>query len=198
MGKAKNTLRLIKDRTRCISLEVGGARGDKRRPVRIKAYDMRTVVAVKEIVCGLESAHGDKVEVQRRTMLIETGEWMRGQLANETTHLGGRPQERTDAVQKGPDLSGGTTSGETSHDHEGTVGHDAVSEDSIWNIRTVLTGPVSWNTIGRQSPYGLTTISTTGSCGSRRRSRMQRARRRRTSRRQATTPPSTRRRLLGH
>ena len=68
IGKARSTLQLIKVSTGCMAAEAGGGRGDERRPVRIKAHDMKTVLAVKEIVCGLVSAHDDKVEVQRRTM----------------------------------------------------------------------------------------------------------------------------------
>ena len=63
MGKARYTLRLIKDRTKCIKLEVGGARGDRCRAARIKAHDMKTVVAVKKIVKRLVKAHEDEEEV---------------------------------------------------------------------------------------------------------------------------------------
>ena len=67
IGKATSTLQLIKDATGCIAIEVGGNRGDEKRPVRIKAHDMETALVVREIVCGLEEAHDDRGEVERRT-----------------------------------------------------------------------------------------------------------------------------------
>ena len=115
IGKAKSTLQLIKDATGCIAIEVGGNRGDEQRPVRIKAHDMETVLVVREIVCGLEEAHDDRGEVERRTMRVETGEWRRSRRAEEGAHLGGQTKEVTQVVQREPGLPRGMTA---SHDQE--------------------------------------------------------------------------------
>jgi hypothetical protein len=71
IGKARSTLRLIKERTKCIEIDVGGDRKARYRSVRIKASNMKTVVAVKKIMKRLVKDHADKDEVWHQTLLIK-------------------------------------------------------------------------------------------------------------------------------
>ena len=71
MVRGKLTLRLIKERTKCIDIDVGGNKEDRYRPVKIKADDMKTVASVKKIAKRLVKAHEDEGEARYQTLLIK-------------------------------------------------------------------------------------------------------------------------------